>query len=578
MTNVRINAEQAGSLRPVAYTPYDQTDLLTRALAKDPETALGAELLSTYTTKAELSSTKVELSSTYAPMGIPVTLTATTALMQAVATNAPTYQTTPTYDASGVAVHPSVIQIAGGFGPQRFPFWMAMTPYTGTNNAVENPSILASYDGYTWVVPDGLTNPIKARTLGAGDFNSDPCLVFEGGLMYCFYRSVEAAYSPATERLYYKTTSDGITWSDETLVLSNDPAVSKIVSPAFAKIGDTWHMWGNDIAEATNTIKHWTSTTTPTAAEWSAPTDCTISNVPAGYEPWHLDIKQVGAELVAILHETVGGASTAAGSVLHRAISIDGETWTGDNTPFLMGADSNWDEGIYKATFLPALANGVAGYRLWYSALSGSADWHIGHTVVTLRHREEPANPGLAQAAIPQYPYLCGDLVNRADDTSTAGVMTSGTTWGDGDNLQVSGGTLIYRSSYGTAHVDFGVEDIEIGATLRAVPVDGKISCLTACRNGLTDYLRFGPNGTANYNYNVRFNNASTVNANSSKIAPAVGQRVKVRIKDGTAWCYVDELAIARLDVSDIDGYTSAGLVVPSSSNAAWDDFYIKAI
>lgn len=67
MTNVRINTETAGNLRAVAYTPYDQTDLLTRALAKDPETALGAELSSKYATKADYA-TKAEVGSTYVPL------------------------------------------------------------------------------------------------------------------------------------------------------------------------------------------------------------------------------------------------------------------------------------------------------------------------------------------------------------------------------------------------------------------------------------------------------------------------------------------------------------------------------
>ena len=68
MSNVRINTEKAGSLRAVAYTPYDQTDLLTRALAKDPETALGAEL-SKYATKAMLDAKAASDMSTYVAKG-----------------------------------------------------------------------------------------------------------------------------------------------------------------------------------------------------------------------------------------------------------------------------------------------------------------------------------------------------------------------------------------------------------------------------------------------------------------------------------------------------------------------------
>lgn len=90
MSNVRINTEKAGSLRAVAYTPYDQTDLLTRALAKDPETALGAELKSTYATKGNTADAAI-LKSTITTKGDVLTATAaSTPARLAVGTNGQT--------------------------------------------------------------------------------------------------------------------------------------------------------------------------------------------------------------------------------------------------------------------------------------------------------------------------------------------------------------------------------------------------------------------------------------------------------------------------------------------------------
>ena len=39
-------------------------------------------------------------------------------------------------------------------------FWMAMTPYPYNNDGLEDPSILVSNDAQTWIVPEGLTNPL----------------------------------------------------------------------------------------------------------------------------------------------------------------------------------------------------------------------------------------------------------------------------------------------------------------------------------------------------------------------------------------------------------------------------------
>ena len=66
-------------------------------------------------------------------------------------------------------------------------YWMAMTPYPNAQNAYENPSIVVSDDGETWIEPPGISNPIVPYP-GAGYYNSDPCLVKAGNLLYLFYR------------------------------------------------------------------------------------------------------------------------------------------------------------------------------------------------------------------------------------------------------------------------------------------------------------------------------------------------------------------------------------------------------
>ena len=78
--------------------------------------------------------------------------------------NAPAPLVTPTYDGSGQVVHPDVVHVPGGWNG--YEYWMGMTPYPNSNDDFENPSVLASNDNVTWVVPPGVTNPLAPEPLG----------------------------------------------------------------------------------------------------------------------------------------------------------------------------------------------------------------------------------------------------------------------------------------------------------------------------------------------------------------------------------------------------------------------------
>ena len=62
-----------------------------------------------------------------------------------------------TSDGSGQACHPDVVHVPGGFGSERWPYWMVCTPHPYENEYVENPAeIFVSHDGITWSIPKGL--------------------------------------------------------------------------------------------------------------------------------------------------------------------------------------------------------------------------------------------------------------------------------------------------------------------------------------------------------------------------------------------------------------------------------------
>ena len=81
----------------------------------------------------------------------------------------------PTYDGSGEAAHPSVLYFTSRWN--RYRYWMAFTPYRGTNEKYENPSIVVSNDGIHWIQPKGLINPIIGKP--EDGHLSDPNLFFD---------------------------------------------------------------------------------------------------------------------------------------------------------------------------------------------------------------------------------------------------------------------------------------------------------------------------------------------------------------------------------------------------------------
>jgi len=69
--------------------------------------------------------------------------------------NASVPQSIPTYDGNNQPKHPSVIKFASWNG---FTYWMAMAPY------YEDPPIVASNSGISWVVLEGVTNLLTPPT------------------------------------------------------------------------------------------------------------------------------------------------------------------------------------------------------------------------------------------------------------------------------------------------------------------------------------------------------------------------------------------------------------------------------
>lgn len=286
------------------------------------------------------------------------------------------YLTTPTYDTSGQALHPSVVYRAAGWNGKAY--WMAMTPYPDMNDEYEDPSILCSTDGTTWTVPVGLTNPIDAG--GASpNHNADPELYWDSTYtkLYCFWTYWNNG--AGIYKVYRMDSTDGSTWANKTEALTGTGYL--FVSPAILYDGSVYRMYVVDITGSPNVIKYRTAPTLN--GTWSAPNTCTISGIPSGRDPWHLSVYKVGASYVMLLTTCtidVSGAEARLG----LATSTDGITWT-FRGELMFKQGSGWsDESIYRASMIPLSGD---TFDLFYSGFNNEASPnrhpHIARTTLT---------------------------------------------------------------------------------------------------------------------------------------------------------------------------------------------------
>jgi hypothetical protein len=290
-----------------------------------------------------------------------------------------TLLTIPTYEGSGMAVHPSVYYNPDGWNGCRY--WMAMTPYPLADSTKENPSILCSVDGSTWVVPTGLTNPIDPYP-GGSAYNSDPYLTADStGLMWCWWRTVFRTAGP--EVIAYRTSTDGVAWSAMVTEWNYDYAVTgyRLIAPSVIQQGDgTWVMYAVDIFATPYRVVR---SVRDTDGTWSAPQTVTIKGGASGTQPWHIDVHKAGSEWQMLVMD-----SGASGGDLWAAVSPNGLDFVAG--PKFVARGTGWNSAYYKSCFIPATKDGVAGWDAWLGGLGGAgATWSktILRRTKRLRHR-----------------------------------------------------------------------------------------------------------------------------------------------------------------------------------------------
>jgi hypothetical protein len=275
--------------------------------------------------------------------------------------------TTPTYDTSGQMVHQKVLYSVTPWNGYRW--WMGNTPYPNANNQYENPCLLASTDGTTWVVPAGLTNPITdltAEQIAAGAFHSDPCIVMNGNTMEFWYRFYSGTATHILTILR-KTSTDGITWSAEETLFTDSTFYA--VSPSVIYENGIYRMWFVDTQDGYK-VKYAESAD---AKVWSVARTLAIELDPL-YRFWHLDVIHtdryeivVSCTLISSGNEEIFYTSSEDNTKFTKAIKI---------IPLNTVAGS-FDAG---KVYMGCLVKVGSMYYCYYSAQSVANVWRVGRT------------------------------------------------------------------------------------------------------------------------------------------------------------------------------------------------------
>lgn len=275
--------------------------------------------------------------------------------------NALAPQTVPTADGHGSIVHPSVVDL-GGAPVSGYRYWMAGTPYWHNKSDLENPHIWASNDGWDWVVPSGVVNPLVQKPAGAGDYNADTDLIWDpdtNRFVLYYLRTLNLAWDGSP----FLTSPDGITWTPGNWggSFTLNPKSLSIIRIAAGQ----WQMIlsGNSFVSASSTGP-WT---------WIG-TDWTWAN---GQPPtwWHHDVLYANGVWYAVIHSAGNGANPPGH--IWGAVSTNGLTW--HFTPPLIQPGVSWEQALYR----PTLTLDGEYIKVWYTGdLTAGyvGDWRLAHT------------------------------------------------------------------------------------------------------------------------------------------------------------------------------------------------------
>ena len=259
----------------------------------------------------------------------------------------------PNAEGVNAPIHPKVLD-TGSPGWNGYRYWMAYTPYPKTDGDIkENPCVVASADGDTWVEP--APNPIEPAPPGVEKlvkYNSDTHLVLYQGVLHLIWRLFDNSTNKWIERLLYRTTSDGVNWSAAMpMNIETQIGVSKLLSPSVEFFNGQWWCW--TFNRSATPVFCLLRTAPSIAGPWSTPQACSLQLPDNSREPWHLDVTRIPNGWAMLISDRARGGSQGWPWL---AYSKDGVAWTVGSTPFATGSPQ-----VYRSCLLRT----TAGFDCW---------------------------------------------------------------------------------------------------------------------------------------------------------------------------------------------------------------------
>ena len=329
----------------------------------------------------------------------PFVRTAVIAFKDPVIHNAKHPLYTPTYDGSDQVVHPSVIDFQNEYGIDAwsgYRYWMVLTPYPYSQDTFENPSLYASHNGFTWIVPPNITNPLNKASGGwEKGFLNDPDMIYnpDTNQLWIYYRF---ANSDILKMHLIKVNPDMTVTRPVTLMEQSPWSQSDNRTRSFCiwrEFSDRWHMWGcGGKANAPYNTYYFFSSD---GICWKEPHRVLNEEgldpfQASGLSNWHMSGKPNKKEnrVEFLVYSTVNSPIqrrffSAKNPVVYAECSIDSPTLfrTPIDAPVLLPSKSSWDNGhLYRCSF--QINDHGTGYRydIWYSAQGSDGKWQIGYT------------------------------------------------------------------------------------------------------------------------------------------------------------------------------------------------------
>ena len=289
---------------------------------------------------------------------------------------------TPQNATDGQLTHPSVLFFPDGWSGYKY--WMAMTPYPAGNDDHEDPCIVVSQDGINWIVPPGLTNPIDDAD-GQPEYNSDVDLKMgPNGMMYLFWRFYDPSAVGQEENMFYSTSTDGVDWSAKVRFRQYNKNTLSLVSPSFVFEDNRWIMFAVDLVPSPNRVVRVESSSVDPEGAWSDPITITTGAPTAGKEPWHLYVLKFGGRYYMLRADCTVDANGSAPN-LQFQVSADGVTFVGAGKQVIPMSQSGKHDQLYRSTMVPAIQDGVFGFRVWYSGWTTSPqEWWLFRTFISV--------------------------------------------------------------------------------------------------------------------------------------------------------------------------------------------------